>query len=113
MIGATKEEVGLDTGTSTVKAAYLARKTLRIVPKLADLRLVRQWSGLRVMTPDSFPIYAQSESHHGAFVLLCHSGVTLAAAHADRLAEAIDTGSLPLSRDPFHPRRFSDRKGVL
>jgi len=107
MIGATKEEVGLDTGTSAAKAAFLARKTLQIVPKLATLRLVRQWSGLRVMTPDSYPIYAQSQSHPGAFVLLCHSGVTLAAAHADRLAEAIDDGELPLNLDPFHHRRFS------
>jgi len=107
MIGATKEEVGLDTGTSAAKAAFLARKTLQIVPKLASLRLVRQWSGLRVMTPDSHPIYAQSQSHPGAFVLLCHSGVTLAAVHADRLAEAIDVGALPLNLDPFHHRRFS------
>lgn len=77
------------------------------MPKLAALSLVRQWSGLRVMTPDSYPIYAQSESHPGAFVLLCHSGVTLAAVHAERLAEAIDSGSLPLALDPFHHRRFS------
>ena len=49
-------------------------------------RLVRHWAGLRIMTPDGYPIYAQSESHPGAFVALCHSGVTLAAVHADEVA---------------------------
>jgi len=107
MSGATQEEVGLDTGTTVDKAGFLARKALQVVPRLAEARLVRQWSGLRVMTPDSYPVYVQSESHPGAFVLLCHSGVTLAAAHADRLAEAIDDGELPLNLEPFHHRRFS------
>lgn len=106
MIGATQEEVGFDTGTTAERAGFLARKALRVIPRLAEARLVRQWSGLRVMTPDSYPVYAQSESHPGAFVLLCHSGVTLAAAHAERLAAAIDAGVLPESLTPFHHRRF-------
>jgi len=58
------------------------------------------------MTPDSYPIYAQSESHPGAFVALCHSGVTLAAFHAEILAGAIAAGSLPENFSPFHQRRF-------
>lgn len=106
MIGATQEEVGFDTGTTVERAGFLARKALRVVPRLAEARLVRQWSGLRVMTPDSYPVYVQSESHPGAFVLLCHSGVTLAAAHAGALATAIDAGTLPENLIPFHHRRF-------
>lgn len=106
MIGATQEEVGFDTGTTVERAGFLARKALQVVPRLAEARLVRQWSGLRVMTPDSYPVYVQSESQPGAFVLLCHSGVTLAAAHAGALAAAIDAGTLPENLTPFHHRRF-------
>lgn len=106
MIGATKEEVGYDVSTTVEAAAALSRKTTQTIPALADVRLVRQWAGLRVMTPDSYPIYAQSQSHPGAFVALCHSGVTLAAFHAVRLAEAIAAGALPDSYSPFHQRRF-------
>lgn len=106
MIGATNEEVGHDVSTTGAAAAQLSRKTVRTIPALASVRLVRQWSGLRVMTPDSYPIYAESESHPGAFVALCHSGVTLAALHADVIAGAVAAGSLPLSLSPFHQRRF-------
>lgn len=106
MIGATQEEVGFDVSTTGEAAASLSRKTVRIVPALANVGLVRQWAGLRVMTPDGYPIYAQSESHPGAFVALCHSGVTLAALHAVDLASAVAAGHLPEALAPFHRRRF-------
>jgi glycine/D-amino acid oxidase-like deaminating enzyme len=79
---------------------------VRIVPALARAQLVRQWAGLRIMTPDSYPIYAQSPSHPGAFVAVCHSGVTLAAFHAGDLAAAIAAGALPNDLSPFHMSRF-------
>lgn len=107
MIGATKDHSGFDVSTTSDAAAGLSAKTVRIVPALAKARLVRQWAGLRIMTPDGHPIYARSESHPGAFVALCHSGVTLAAFHAEVLAEAIAAGSLPDSFSPFHQRRFN------
>jgi glycine/D-amino acid oxidase-like deaminating enzyme len=107
MIGATNEEVGYDTSTTSDAASRLSRSALRTVPSLATAGLVRQWAGLRVMTPDSYPIYAQSESHPGAFVALCHSGVTLAAFHADILAGAIAAGALPVDLSPFHQSRFN------
>lgn len=106
MIGATNEEVGYDLSTTKAAGALLSRRAVEVVPALADVALVRQWAGLRIMTPDGYPIYAQSESHPGAFVALCHSGVTLAAFHADGLAGAIAAGALPAFLAPFHQRRF-------
>ncbi len=106
MIGATKENAGFDSLTTGQAAARLAAKASRIVPRLGGVRVVRQWAGLRVMTPDSFPIYAQSADHPGAFVALCHSGVTLAAFHASELATAIMAGTLPASLAAFHQSRF-------
>ena len=106
MIGATKEDGGFDVSATAEAAARLSRKTVGIIPPLASVRLVRQWVGLRIMTPDSYPIYSQSLSHPGAFVALCHSGVTLAAFHAEALAQAIASGALPDSFSPFHQSRF-------
>jgi glycine/D-amino acid oxidase-like deaminating enzyme len=106
MIGATQEETGFDVSTTSEAAARLSAKTLRLVPALANVKLVRQWAGLRIMTPDSYPIYAQSDVHPGAFVALCHSGVTLAALHATVIADAVAAGALPASLDVFHHRRF-------
>jgi glycine/D-amino acid oxidase-like deaminating enzyme len=106
MIGATKEDVGYDLSTTEDAAARLSRTAIRAIPALAKAWLVRHWAGLRVLTPDSYPIYAQSQRHPGAFVAVCHSGVTLAAFHADGLANAIAAGSLPDDLSPFHQSRF-------
>lgn len=106
MIGSTQERVGFDSLTTGQAAARLAANAARIVPRLASACVVRQWAGLRVMTPDNFPIYAQSTDHPNAFVALCHSGVTLAAFHATELAAAIVAGALPESLAPFHQSRF-------
>jgi glycine/D-amino acid oxidase-like deaminating enzyme len=112
MIGATHEEKGFDISTTSSAAADLSARAVRIVPSLGRATLVRQWAGLRIMTPDSYPIYTQSESHPGAFVALCHSGVTLAALHATLIADAIASGTLPASLDVFHQRRFDVPKAA-
>lgn len=106
MIGATNENVGLDTMTTGRAAGGLAAKAARTIPRLSQARVVRQWAGLRVMTPDGCPIYAQSIEHPGAFVALCHSGVTLAAFHASDLAASIMAGALPDDLHDFHQSRF-------
>lgn len=106
MIGATKEEVGADVSATTRASAWLSRKTVEIAPSLAGVQMVRHWSGLRIMTPDGYPVYAQSPDHPGIFSVSCHSGVTLAAIHAHDLAGHIAAGALPETYAPFHHRRF-------
>lgn len=111
-IGATQEEVGFDISTTVNAAATMARRALRVLPLLKEARVVRQWAALRVMTPDGHPIYAQSETHPGAFVALCHSGVTLAAVHCEMLSAALVAGALPADASPFHHRRFDVQKAA-
>jgi glycine/D-amino acid oxidase-like deaminating enzyme len=106
MIGVSVEEVGMDLGTSTSVAARMTRRALAILPELASVRLVRHWSSLRIITPDEYPIYAESAEYPGAFVAVCHSGITLAAFHAATLASALAQRKLPPGFEIFHNRRF-------
>jgi glycine/D-amino acid oxidase-like deaminating enzyme len=106
MIGATHEEVGFDASATPLAAAELSAGAISRFPALAEARLVRQWAGLRIMTPDGHPIYSESQTHPGAFVAQCHSGITLAAIHATLFADAVAAGRLPAFFDDFHQRRF-------
>lgn len=107
MIGDSKEEAtdpsGMTLGINTVMAARAAR----MFPRLQRLNVVRTWSAIRVMTADGFPIYDESESAPGAFVITCHSGVTLAANHALAIAPMIARGALTPDLDVFSARRFN------
>lgn len=107
-IGVTTEDDGLyETPTTADALATMAARAIRVLPPLARARMVRAWAALRPMTPDGFPAYAESPTHPGCFVAVCHSGVTLAAVHAGPLAEGILTGRLPEFADELHPSRFA------
>ncbi|MBM7323349.1 FAD-binding oxidoreductase [Agrobacterium sp. S2] len=81
-IGSTSEDVGLNDDTTTDKIEWLARRAVATFPTLRNARLVRAWGALRPLTPDGYPVYQASLSCPGAYAAVCHSGVTLAAAHA-------------------------------
>jgi glycine/D-amino acid oxidase-like deaminating enzyme len=85
-IGGSHEHTGLDDSCSLEVMHAMAQEAVALLPSLADLQLVRSWGALRVMSPDGAPIYQQSTSYSGAFGVCCHSGVSLAAAHAGPLS---------------------------
>lgn len=107
MLGDSQEDVGFDTGTIPRVFGSIAARNVRTLPALKDASIVRIWGALRVMSPDGFPIYDQSERYPGAFAATCHSGVTLAGAHALALAPAILAGTLPDSLTAFSAARFA------
>ena len=107
MIGDSKEDSTDDHGMTLSINATMADRAVRMFPRLASLNVVRTWSAIRVMTEDGFPIYEQSQTHPGAFVACCHSGVTLAAVHAMTLPPMIAAGALDTSLvGAFTARRF-------
>ncbi len=106
MIGVTQEEVGFDCGTTSAAAASMSSRAIRILPDLARARLIRQWACLRIMTPDGCPVYAESAIHPGAWIALCHSGVTLASFHATSLASSLSDSMLHSDLNFFHHGRF-------
>ncbi len=106
MLGDSQEDVGFDTTTKVAILHQIAARNVEIFPALKDASIVRMWAALRVMSPDGFPIYQQSEEFPGAFAATCHSGVTLAGAHALALAPAILSGELPEMLTAFSSRRF-------
>ena len=106
MLGSSEEEVGFDTGQKPEVMQAIARRAALTFPWLAELQIVRAWAALRVMPPDGLPIYDQSERFPGAFTANCHSGVTLAGAHANLFAPMVAAGALDPVLAPFSARRF-------
>ena len=106
MLGDSKEDKGFDLSQTPDVMGTIARRSIDSFPWIGQLNIVRAWSALRVMSADGFPIYEQSTRSPGAFVANCHSGVTLAAAHALLLAPMIVAGDLDPMLTPFAAGRF-------
>lgn len=105
-IGDSKEEVGMDDSTTLGELARIAARATRTFPMLANVNIVRTWGALRVMSPDGYPIYQASTECPGAFVVTCHSGITLAPAHAGPLVDWMRTGTEPAEILGFKAERF-------
>ena len=105
-IGDSKEDVGLDDGTTLAQLSRIAARAVRCFPLLAQVNVVRTWGALRVMSPDGLPIYQASKQCPGAFVVSCHSGITLAAQHAGSLVEWILGAAAPAEIAGFNAERF-------
>lgn len=109
MLGDSMEEVGFDLGQKPDVMGAIAARGVATFPWLAELSIVRAWSALRIMPPDGVAIYDQSTRFPGAFTANCHSGVTLAGAHARLLAPMIAAGALDPAMAPFSAQRFDSK----
>lgn len=106
-IGATNEEVGYDDGVTLDGMARLAAEAVDAYPALARAKLVRSWGALRILTPDGLPIYQESREMPGAYLVTCHSGITLAAAHALRLPDWLEGRDGAPDLEVFSEDRFA------
>jgi len=106
MLGYTADDLGYTTETCPDFMRDIAFRCRLAFPFIGDLRVVRTWSALRIMTPDGFPLYEQSAAHPGAYVAACHSGVSLAAVHAMELPKWVAGAPLPDNLTCFGSDRF-------
>ena len=106
-IGGTKADVGMDDSETLDVMAGLARHAVQVFPALADVRVVRAWGALRVMSPDGYPVYARSKEHPDAYLVTCHSGVTLASLHVSVLSDWIENTSAAPDLEAFDEDRFT------
>src|SRR5210317_388235 len=106
-IGATNEEVGHNDRVTQSGLSGLAADAIAAYPALAKAQLVRSWGALRVLSPDGLPIYQESADMPGAYLVTCHSGITLAAAHARLLPQWLEKSEHAPNLEVFSEDRFN------
>jgi len=107
LLGSSHEDAGFSTGTDMETIARLCRTGTRLFPALRSARLLRAWGALRIMSPDGLPIYEEAPEMPGAFVVTCHSGVTLASLHGLELGPALAEGHLGPAPRSMRSVRFA------
>jgi glycine/D-amino acid oxidase-like deaminating enzyme len=65
---------------------------MRVVPLLADVRIVRTWSGVMAFTDDLAPLVGESQRLPGYHTLMATTGFTLSPLMARLLAETMASG---------------------
>jgi glycine oxidase len=107
LVGATVEEAGFDKRTVPSTIQGLHHAALKLVPKLADAKILEDWAGLRPGTPDALPILGATATP-GYYVATGHfrDGILLAPMTAQVLADVIEGNQPQHDLTPFAPSRF-------
>jgi glycine oxidase len=102
------ENVGFDAATTRDGITRVRSAAQEICPALSLSQYVREWAGLRPVTPDMLPILGLDPEEPSLIYACGHSrnGVLLAPLTGDLIADLVT--ATPLSHDlsQFRPDRF-------
>jgi len=86
------------------------RQASAMIPALANLSVIRTWSGIESYLPDDIPVMGPSGKVDGLFYAFgfCGHGFQIGPGVGDVMAELIATGSTTTPIEPFHIDRFAD-----
>lgn len=110
LIGSSRQ---FDDTTSEIHVPLLARmlqRALEYVPALADLTIIRTWTGFRAATADNLPLIGAHPRQPGVYLATGHEGlgITQSLATAELLTELVLNQETTLDRRPFDPARYID-----
>lgn len=105
---------GFDIGTSFEFAKEMGRRMARLIPRLKNIKIIRQWSGSYAMTPDGNPILDRTDVENFWIVGgMCGHGFMLGPEIGWLAAEYISTGKPPYDISEFSLQRDFKGKEVM
>jgi glycine oxidase len=110
LIGASIEEAGYDKRVVPDTIQRMHREAIKLIPALAEARILEDWAGLRPGTPDNLPILGSTQTP-GYFVATGHyrDGILLTPITAQVMAQVITGESPYLDLRSFSAQRFLQR----
>ena len=107
-IGNARTPPGPSQASSIRFLALYARALIEACPRLASLKIQRQWAGLYDLSPDNAPIVGPVDEAPGLFLAsgFMGHGFMMAPAVGKRLAHQIATGETPEPFGAWNHRRF-------
>jgi len=102
------EVIGGNIDSTWQFARTMAKKMVKLVPVLKDVRMVRQWAGLYNMSPDAQPILGEHPKLKGFYLSIGFSGhgFMLAPVTGRLIAELILDGETYIPIDRLDLGRF-------
>jgi D-hydroxyproline dehydrogenase subunit beta len=110
LIGSSRELVGWNAATNRDILRRMLERATNFMPGLADLSVIRCWTGFRPATPDKLPLIGAWEPIPGAWIAAGHEGlgITTSLATAQLLADLIAGRATQIDAAAFSPMRAMD-----
>jgi glycine/D-amino acid oxidase-like deaminating enzyme len=108
LVGSCRQDGQLDTEVDPAVLAKVLRTAMTLLPCLAQMNIVRAWTGMRPASPDGRPLIGQHPGRPGVWLACGHEGlgVTNAFGSARLLADQIMGRATAIDMAPYAPARF-------
>ena len=109
-LGSSRQFDTTDPNVEWPMLQRMLQRSLSYLPGLADLNVIRCWTGFRAATPDSLPIIGLHPTRPGLWLAVGHEGlgVTTSPGTARLLAAQITGSTPPFDPLPYRAQRFED-----
>jgi glycine/D-amino acid oxidase-like deaminating enzyme len=109
LIGSSRELVGWDASTNRRVLRQMLDRALHFMPALADVSIVRTWTGFRPATTDKLPLIGPWASTAGLWIAAGHEGlgITSSIGTGRLLADLIAGRTPPIDATPYSPMRLA------
>ncbi|WP_258296121.1 NAD(P)/FAD-dependent oxidoreductase [Paenibacillus peoriae] len=110
LIGSSRQFVGMDTRVDQQVIRLIACRAIRFFPALANVSLMRAYTGLRPWTPDHLPIVSAVDEVPGLFIASGHEGdgISLAAVTGKLVTEMVRGESTCIPVELLRYDRFGE-----
>jgi glycine oxidase len=107
--GSTEEWQGFDREPSDGARQIITKGSVRLMPAMAEARVVLHTACLRPVTADWLPIIGLAPGYQNVYLATGagKKGVLLSPGIGKAVADLISQGNTPLSIGPFDPQRFA------
>ncbi len=107
LVGSSRELVGLDARMNRDILRRMLERARHFMPLLADLSVIRCWTGFRPATPDKLPLIGRWDPTPGLWIAAGHEGlgITTSLGTAQLLADQIAGRATAIDAAAFSPMR--------
>ena len=107
--GTTEDWKGFDREPSEQVARKIRERVVRLVPDLADAKIVKHTACLRPVTPDWLPVLGRAPGWENVYLATGagKKGILLATGIGKSIADLMTTGETTLSIQGYAPERFA------
>jgi len=109
LIGSSRQFDTTDLAAEPRMMARMLGHACTFTPGLAELNVLRCWTGLRAATPDGLPLIGRSGLRRGLWLATGHEGlgITTSLASAELLAAQMCGEAAAIAPEPYLPNRFT------
>jgi glycine/D-amino acid oxidase-like deaminating enzyme len=110
LVGSCRQDGQRDSAVDPAVLAKVLRSAIALLPCLAQMNIVRAWTGMRPATPDGRPLIGAHPGRPGVWLACGHEGlgVTTAFGTARLLADQIMGRPGAIDGAPYAPSRLLD-----